>query len=71
MTGPVWSRGACRGGFGVEIWEEVWGVGSWDMFLLQERERTERGRKVTDVSLELTGMNKNFRSRAYRSLAVW
>jgi SLT domain-containing protein len=45
--------------------------GSLDVFLLHERERTERGRKVTNASLESIGMNKNFRSEAYGSLEVW
>jgi hypothetical protein len=45
------------------------GVG---MCFCSRRERTERGRrKVTDVSLELTGINKYFGSGAYGSLPVW
>jgi hypothetical protein len=63
-------RLSCQGGFGEEIWEEeVWGVG---MCFCSRRERTERGRrKVTDVSLELTRINKYFGSGAYGSLPVW
>jgi hypothetical protein len=44
VPAPGWSRGACRDGFGEEIWERR--SGSWDVFLLQEIERTKRGGKV-------------------------